>query len=397
MAKENTVSDTITRVNLGDREIIIIGTAHVSEESVDEVKQVLTEEKPDRVCVELDEGRYKSITSDKKWDNLDIFQVLKQKKGFLLLANLVLSSFQKRLGADSVSKPGEEMLAAVKVAQELDIPFSLIDREVQVTLRRAWAKSGFLGKNKLLAALLSSVLFDEKVSKEDIEELKKKSALQSMMDELAGYLPRVKEVLIDERDQFLATKIFQTTEKKVVAVVGAGHVPGMVKWLNDLYEGSKKDNLEDISKVPSPGIVAKIIPWLIPAAVIGLIVTAFIMKGSDVGLAGITHWVLINGIPSAIGALLALAHPLTIVISFLAAPFTSLVPVIGVGFVAAFIEALLRKPKVHDFEHLQEDITSLGGFFKNRFTHVLIVMVLSSLGSTIGTISGFPQLISNLF
>ena len=158
----------MTRLVVGEREIVLVGTAHVSRDSVDEVRKVITEEKPDRVCVELDEGRYTSMTQGNNWQNLNVGKVLREGKGFLLMANLVLASFQRRLGKDLGVKPGEEMLAAVQVSQEMGIPFSLCDRNIQVTLRRAWGRTRFWGKMKMLAAMLSSVFLNEKLSAEDI-------------------------------------------------------------------------------------------------------------------------------------------------------------------------------------------------------------------------------------
>ncbi|MFP4363307.1 MAG: TraB/GumN family protein [Spirochaetia bacterium] len=390
------MSDTLTRLKLGDREFILIGTAHISKESVEEVTSVIEEEMPDRVCVEIDASRYQNMKKKQDWSRLNISQVLKKKQGFLLLANLVLSSFQKKIGADLDIKPGEEMKLAVEKAQDLQIPFSLCDREISVTLRRAWAKSSFWGKNKLLAALLSSVFSNEKISKEDIEDMKKKNALESMMEELAGYMPSVKEVLIDERDQYLATNIYEAEGNKIVAVVGAGHVPGMVSWLKEIHEGKRDTDLQEISQIPPKSWVSKVLPWIIPAAVLGLIVTGFFRSGMEVSLNMMWYWVLVNGTLSAVGALAAFAHPVTILMSFLAAPITSLNPTIGVGIITGLIEAFVRKPRVRDFENLQDDILSVKGFFKNRLTHVLVVFFLSSLGSAIGTFIALPYLTSLL-
>ncbi|GAI89531.1 unnamed protein product, partial [marine sediment metagenome] len=199
--------ETVTRLSLGDREFILVGTAHVSRRSVEEVREVILAEEPDRVCVEIDETRLNSLIKKQSWQNLNIGQVLRERKGFLLLANLVLSSFQRRLGLEMGVSPGEEMLTAVKICEEQGIAFSLCDRDIQVTLRRAWSLSSFWGKNKMLAAMLSSIFTREKLDAEEIERLKAKSTFQNMMDELASFLPSVKEVLIDERDRYLATRI----------------------------------------------------------------------------------------------------------------------------------------------------------------------------------------------
>jgi pheromone shutdown-related protein TraB len=392
--QENT--DTVTRLTHKGREIILIGTAHISKRSVEEVEEVIRGEMPGRVCIEIDEARFKSMMEGQNWQSLNISEVIRQRKGFLLMANLVLSSFQRRIGTDLGAKQGEEMRRAVEVARELDIPFSFADREIQITLRRAWSRSGFWNKMKLLASLFSSVFAREKLTEEELEKLKSKSALEDMMEELADLLPRVKEVLIDERDQFLAAKISRTDEEKVVAVVGAGHVPGIVRWLERYESGDAEPDVESINSAPPPGKAGKIIPWVIPAVVVGLLALGFFRSGWQEALSMLWMWILVNGTLSALGALIALAHPITIVLSFVAAPITSMNPTIGVGIVTGLIEAYLRKPRVEDFESLHDDITSLKGFYRNRLTHILLVFFFSTVGSAVGTFVGIPYLSSLL-
>ena len=248
----------------------------------------------------------------------------------------------------------------------------------------------------MLAALLSSIFSKEKLSVEEIEKLKEKSSVEDMMEELADYLPSVKEVLIDERDQYLATRIFESEGKEIVAVIGAGHVRGIVEWLERLGSGTGESNLAAIETVPPRTLFSKMLPWLIPLVVLGVIATGFLRSGWREGLEMLWLWVLVNGTLSAAGALLALAHPLTIILSFVAAPITSINPTIGVGIVAGLLEAVLRKPRVQDFESLPDDLASLRGFYRNRLTHILIVFILSSLGSAVGTFIGIPWLTSLL-
>ncbi len=391
------MGDNITRVSFGKREIILVGTAHVSRESVNEVRETIGTEKPDRVCIELDESRYNALTKEDAWKNLNIIKVLRERKGFLLFSNLILSSFQRRLGMDLKMKPGMEMLEAIRASEHNHVPFSLCDREIQITLKRAWKKTGFWGKNKMLAAMLASMFTREKLSEDQIEELKKKGALQGMLEELAQFLPSVKEVLIDERDVYLATNIYKAQGEKIVAVVGAGHIPGIVRRLEELEKGNVSDDTSDLNKIPPKSALAKIIPWVVPAAIIGAIVAGFILRGSDVTLQNIYKWILFNGSLAALGAVASLSHPFTIVLAFVAAPFTSLVPVVGVGIFTGILEAALRKPKVVDFETLHDDITSFRGFFRNRITHILIVFFLTNIGSTIGTFIGGIPLFTSLF
>ena len=384
--------ESLRRVTLNGRDILLLGTAHISQHSVADVEQAVEEETPDHVCIEIDESRYKSISEGQNWERLNIYQVLRQKKGFLLIANLVLSSFQRRMGLDLGVTPGAEMIRAIEISKEKNIPFSFCDREIQTTLRRAWRKTGFWGKNKMLAALLSSVFTKEKLTEEEIERLKNRNALEDMMSELADYLPSVKEVLIDERDLFLASKIRQAEGKKILAVVGAGHLNGIASHLEKLEADDMKDDISQIDQVPDKTVVSKILPWIIPIAVAAIIVTGFVRSGWQEGLEMLWLWILVNGSLSAVGSILALAHPITIIVSFLAAPITSMNPTIGVGFVTGILEAVVRKPRVRDFNNLQDDISSLRGFYRNRLTHILMVFFLSSVGSAIGTFIGIPWL-----
>jgi len=384
--------DTAARLRLGEREILILGTAHVSKESVDEVTNSIREELPDRICVEIDAGRYQSLSKDEKWQQMDLTKVFREKKGFLLLTNLILTSFQRKVGMNTGIKPGEEMKMAIEVAEELSIPFSFSDRPVQMTLQRAWGKSSLWNKMKLLASLLSSVFSTEKVDAAEVESLKEKGALQDMMEELSNFLPSVKEVLIDERDQYLATNIYEAPGNKIIAVVGAGHMNGIIRWIEDLHSGKKDSDLREISSLPPKKMISKLIPWILPALILAIVVTGFITSGIDVGLKMLVVWVLANGTLAALGAIAALAHPLTILGSFIAAPITSMNPTIGVGMVSGIMEYFFRKPRVRDMESLQDDVTSLRGWYRNRISRILLVFFFSSLGSSIGTFYALPRI-----
>ena len=398
MSNEPTPSDqdSLHRLQLGEREFLLLGTAHISSRSVEEVREVIQGEKPDRVCVELDAARYSSLTEGNGWRKLDLVQVLRKKKGFLLLANLVLSSFQRRLGAGLGVSPGEELLTAVRLAEEAGIPFSLCDRDIQLTLRRAWARTSFWGKNKMLAAMLATIFSSEKLSPEEIEKLKSRTTFQSMLDELAGYLPAVKEVLIDERDRYLATRIYQAEGRRVVAVIGAGHVEGIARSLRAMHDGELPADTAALEQVPARRSWSSLLGWLLPAAIVGLLVAGFFRSGWQLSLTMLWKWVLVSGTLSAVGALVTLAHPLTIAAAFIGAPITTLNPFIGIGLVTGVLEALLRKPRVSDFENLSVDMLTVRGFFRNRVTHILLVFLFSSLGAMIGNFIGIPWLSSLL-
>lgn len=386
------MSQTIRRIELGNRTIILAGTAHISQESIEEVRSLIEGEKPERVCVEIDQGRWRSMSEGRSWESLDIGKVLRGGQGFLLLANLALSGFQRRMGTEVGVKPGEEMAAAIHSAEALGIPYSLCDRDVQITLKRAWTKSGLWNRAKLLASLLESSFFSEKLSPEEVEKLKEKNELDQMMNELAEFLPSVKVVLIDERDRFLASRIYQSKESRVVAVVGAGHLDGIEAWLRRLDAGEVNADTTDIEQSPPKTAAGKLATWIIPALIIGLIALGFFRSGTQASLHLLVRWILLNGSLAALGSALCLAHPLTIVVSFVMAPFATLNPAVGVGLFAGLAEAYLRKPRVTDLQSLAEDVTSVKGFYANRVTHILLIFFLSSLGGAIGNFITLPVL-----
>ncbi|GBU27061.1 conjugal transfer protein TraB [Treponema sp. R8-4-B8] len=399
------MSESTTMVTLNGKEFKLIGTAHVSRESIDEVRNIIYEELPDMVCVELDQGRYNSIMQKDDWEKLNLAKVFKEGKGFLLIANLVLAGFQRRLGNELGVKPGEEMKTAVEAAQKMGISYSLCDREVHTTLRRAWARCGFLSKAKLLASLLASAFTTEKLSEKEIEDLKNKNELDGMMGELANYLPAVKEVLIDERDRYLAAKIWVSAPKeteprdtyyRIAAIMGAGHIQGIKSHLEKLSKGEESADVSELEKIPPPGIFSKIARFIIPAAIIALIAFGFIRAGTEIGFSMITQWILWNGSLAALGAIIALGHPLAILVSFIGAPITSLNPFIGVGILSGIVQAVLKKPRVSDVQRLTEDAASLKGFYQNRITRALLVFFLSSLGSSIGTFVSIPAIVGRL-
>jgi pheromone shutdown-related protein TraB len=388
------MSQTIRRIELKDRRVILVGTVHISQESTQEVRDLIESERPDRVCIEIDEGRYHSMSQDKGWESLDIGKVLKEGKGFLLMANLALAGFQRRMGASIGGKPGDEMLAAAKAAEEAGIPYSFCDREVQVTLKRAWSMSGLWNKSKLLASLVDSAFSNEKLTEEEVEKLKEKNELDSMMSELASFLPSVKEVLIDERDRFLASRIFLVEESLVIAVVGAGHLDGIEAWLRRLDAAEVSADTSDIESTPPPSKAGKILGWAIPAIIVGFIVLGFFKSGTTASLALLLRWVLLNGSLAALGSALCLAHPLTILFSFVMAPVATLNPFVGVGLFAGLAEAFLRKPRVSDLENLATDVSSLRGFYRNRVSKILLIFFLSSIGGMIGNFIALPFLAS---
>jgi pheromone shutdown-related protein TraB len=385
------------RLSVDGREIVLVGTAHVSRESVDEVRLAIEEENPDRVCIELDDGRYTSMAEGSNWQNLNVGKVIREGKGFLLMANLVLGSFQRRMGKDLGVKPGEEMLAAAQIAKEKGIAFSLCDRNIQITLRRAWSGTRFWGKMKMIAAMVGSVLTTEKLSAEDIEKIKQKDVLQQMMEELASFLPQAKTALIDERDEYLATKIYQAEGTKVVAVVGAGHLQGIAAHIKGYAEKQPLAEIARLDQIPTKKLLGKIVPWTIPAIIVIIFGLGFIRAGWSMSQAMLLRWLIIHGGLAALGSLLAWAHPLTILLAFVGAPIGTLNPFGKVGLFTGVAEAFLRKPRVKDVEGLSDDIATFKGFYRNRVTHILVVFFLSTLGAAIGNMITIPWWLTMLF
>ncbi len=389
-------------LELNGRKITLIGTAHVSPESVEEVKNEIAANPPECVAVELDEKRYDSMTNSDKYKDLDIIKVLKRGEALLVLANLILGSFQKRMGNNVGVKPGDELRAAIDTAVEKNVPFELVDRPIKATLNRAWAKNSFWGKCKLLAALISSAFSKEEVSADEIESLKKESEMDSMMHDLSEFLTTVKEVLIDERDRYLAAHIWEcknasaSSAQTVTAVLGAGHLLGVQKHLEEIAAARESTDTTEIAAVPPKGIGSKILGWTIPAIIVALIAAGFWFGGKKMGGQFLGSWIIWNGALAAIGTLLAAGHPLTILAAFVGAPITSLCPLVGVGLVAGIVQAAIKKPKVRDMETLMDDAATLKGFYSNRITRVLLVFVLSSLGSSIGTFAAGATIVKEL-
>ncbi len=375
-----------------EKTILLIGTAHISQESVALVEEVISQENPDCVCIELDEKRYKALTQKKKWQSLDLKQIIKDKQLSTLMVNLLMASYQKKLGGQLGVKPGAELLKAAETAEEHNIPIALCDRDVRITLRRAWKSTSFFKKGYLLTTLFASLFDSTEISEEKLVEMKKKDVLSELMDEMGTALPDVKKVLIDERDIYLSEKIKAAQGTRLVAVVGAGHIQGIKTVLND----DRSAELPDITTIPPVSKIWKIIGWTIPALIIGSIVAIGLQKGMADAGANLLYWILANGIPSAIGGILAYANPLTVVGVFAAAPITSLTPVIGAGYVAAFIQVMRTPPVVKEFETVGDDMGSIMGWWKNKLLRVFLVFLFTGIGSSIGTYVGGYEIIKNL-
>ena len=370
------------KIEVDGKEIVLVGTVHVSPESVAEVKETIEREKPDTVGVELCDRRYEILTKKKQWEEQDIIRIIKEGKVYLFLANLLLGNFQKKIGEEFGSEPGAEMLEAITIAENNNIPVTLLDRDISVTLRRAWKSMGITEKLKLIYALIAGFFVE---TEDVVEELKDLDIINELMEELAEQVPGAKKALIDERDQYIASKILES-EGKIVAVVGAGHLEGLKSLLH--YPSVSREGLDTL---PQGRSWFRYISYAVPVAFFALVLYALVTKGVDITLHVLWLWFIINGSLSALGALLALGHPLSIITAFLAAPFTSLNPAIAAGWFAGLVEAYVRKPKVADFQKLR-DMTGLRDFYKNQVMRIILVTAFSNFGSMIGTVWAFPYI-----
>lgn len=386
-------SDDAAVIHHEGKTILLVGTAHISQQSADLVKEIIDQEQPDTVCIELDEKRYAALANPQQWENLDLKQIIRKKQLSTLLVNLVLASYQKKLGGKLGIQPGTELLTAARTAEEYNIPVELCDRDVRITLRRAWKATSLWKKFYMLATLLASFFDDTELDEDKLAELRRNDVLSELMNEIGTALPAAKEALIDERDIFMAEKIKQAAGKRIVAVVGAGHMEGIKR----VFAEDNSGRMEEINTIPSVSRSWKIFGWSIPAAIILSLVVIGFRQGAGEAGANALYWILANGIPSAIGAMIALAHPATILSAFVAAPITSLTPVIGAGYVCAFVQVMTRPPVVKEFKRVSADIMTLRGWWRNKLLRIFLVFLLTGLGSSIGTWVGGYRIFSNLF
>ncbi len=376
----------IEKLSVSGKEIILVGTAHISSESIALVRKTIEEENPDLVGVELDAQRLEQLKSGAAWKETDISKILKEGKSHLFLVNLMLSNMQRKFGAEVGVQPGAEMLEAVRAAEEKNIPLALLDRDIKITMKRALASMGIVEKAKLGYSVLEGLFSDEKISAEEIEKLKEKDLLTEVMKELGKHAPAIKKVLVDERDEFIAQKILKTDAKKIVAVVGAGHLDGIKKNLQ-----KPPQNMENLESIPEKKSFMKYLAWAIPILLLAILGYGFYVKGFDAIVQAGATWILVTGGLSAIAVLLARGHIFSAITAFVAAPITTIHPALASGWFAAAVEAKVNTPKVKDFESLRE-LKSVGDFFKNRVTKILMVAAFSNIGSMVGVFIALPMI-----
>lgn len=385
--------EPVIEINRDGVDYTLLGTAHVSQASVDAVRHHIDHGEFDAVAIELCPSRHRALTDENAWREMNLFAIIRQGKAGMMMASLALSAYQRRIAEQFGIEPGAEMKMAMQVADEHQLPVQLIDREIGITLKRTSSKLSWWQRWVLTNGMIFSVFSREQIAEEDIERLKQGDILNETFSEFASQSPALFEGLIAERDQYMAARLRQENEnspgRRVLAVVGAGHLNGLAEALQQPSIPVRE--VGRLNELPPPSKVWKILPWLILAAVVTGFAIGFV-RSPELGLSLVLTWVIINGGLSALGALIARAHPLTIITALCAAPFTSLNPTIGAGMVTGAVEAWLRKPKVADFESLRDDVVQWSGWWRNRVARVFLVFFLANLGSAIGTwIAGFSM------
>ncbi|GAU08096.1 TraB/GumN family protein [Desulfoplanes formicivorans] len=380
-----------THVRANGKDIYLVGTAHVSRESVEDVSTSIKTIRPDAVCVELCEARYRSMTNRDNWRSMDIFKVIKEKKTLFVLAQLMLASFYRKISEKLGVQPGAEMMEGVRQAGLVGADLVCADRNVEITLKRVWGYLGFFSKVKMLWQLVAGIFVSEDIDETTIEEIKQQDQMEGLMASLASSLPEVKKRLIDERDVYLSQKIRSAPGDTVVAVVGAGHVPGILEHIHEEHD------LAPLEELPPQGHAKTIIKWVIPALILLVLILGFFKGGAEHSMQSVYIWFLVNGTLSAAGTALALANPLTILATFLAAPLTSMNPLIAAGWVAGLVQAWVKKPTVADLEDIPRAIGSVKGFWKNPVCRILLVVVLANVGSSLGTFIAGSWITARIF
>lgn len=383
----------VSTFHVAGRTIFLVATAHIARESVDLVREIIAGQKPDCVCVELDEKRLAALRQPDAFAELDLREIIRSRQLSTLLVNLVLASYQKRLGSGLGVVPGSELLEAVRAAEASGVAVALCDRDVRVTLRRAWATLGWWKKCWFFSALVASIFDRTVVDQRSLRELRGLDVTARLIEELGREFPSIKTVLIDERDTYLAEKIRRAPGRRLVAVVGAAHRAGVGRKLVD----NAAVDLAPLEAAPPLSPAWKTAGWGVPAVVFGLIAYIGWAKGAAAAGENVAFWIVANAIPSFIGAAAAFAHPLTIACAFAAAPITALTPVIGVGHVCAFLQAYLRPPLVRELQKAGEDAGRLRCWWSNRLLRILLVFAFTSIGGVIGTFVGGAEIVSNLY
>lgn len=382
----------IRRIDRDGVQYTILGTAHVSRASAEAVKEMAESGEYDAIAVELCQARFDALTSERNWSDLDLYRVIRERKAGLVMANLALSAYQRRIAEQFGIEPGAEMRAAALAAKEKGLTLQLVDRDLATTLKRSYANVPWYKRIYLMTGMALGMVSSDEIDEESIEKLKEGDILESTFTEFAEHSPELYESLIAERDRYMAARLreenIEAIHKNVLVVIGAGHMDGLSRHLESGTAEPRSERRE-LEILPARSRWPRALPWVIMALVLAGFVIGF-NRSPELGWELVFIWVTINGGLAALGALIARGHPLTILSAIVAAPLTSLNPTIAAGMVTGLVESWLRKPRVSDLENLRFDITTVKGWFKNPATRILLVFFFSNLGSAIGTwVAGF--------
>jgi pheromone shutdown-related protein TraB len=376
----------LRKLKIAKTEVLLLGTAHVSRESVEDVTRAITREKPDCVLIELDDARARNIQDPDHWKHMDIVQVIRSGKIYLLFSSILLSIFQKKMGDRLTSAPGAEFKRAIELSVEKNIAHHFIDREIRITLKRAWQSVGFWGKMRLMSELIASLFMSEKMEKDDIEKLKEKDALQTLLDALPPTFRKIREIIIDERDHYMAQRVRDLTlhtskpPRKVLVVIGAGHLRGIEESMHIEHDLAK------LSTVKEPRLWRSLVAFLAPIVIIAGFLGYFMFSGSKkIDLAQtLKTWIIIKCSVTAAITLLWSPHILAYLGGIIVSPVSTFLPIIKSGWIAALVEAIFRKPEVTDFESMAEATTKFKLFYRNRIFRIFVIFFLGQLSSAIG-------------
>lgn len=390
MNVEQPLPQNVDLIAVDGKSVFLVGTAHVSNASAQLVEDVIRMVRPDSVAVELCSARYNSLRDPDRWKNTDLVSVIRSGRSSVLLAQLMLMGFQRKLGKKLNVTPGVEMMRALSVAEEHRCETVLADRDIRTTLKRTWAALNFWNTLRLPLVVLGGLGTSPTITEEEIERMKTADGLECLLKEFSDSFPSVKAALIDERDRYLAAKIRSAPGQKVVAVVGAGHVPGIKRFIRDDID------VEPLERIPPPKLSSRIIGLLLPSLVIGLVIAGFFSSGMTTSFEMVQTWVWITGLSAALGSAICLAHPLTILAAFVSSPITTLHPLLASGWIAGLVEAIIRKPRVSDLETIGDDIMTIRGLWRNRVSRTLMIVAFTNLCGTIGMIIGAKEVASIL-
>lgn len=385
--------DQIPRISSGSKEYYLLGTAHISARSCEEVENAIRSLSPDEVLIELDPQRLESLLNPDRWASLDVREVIRKGQLPTLIANLMLSSYQRRMGESTGVKPGAELLRAYEVCQELNIPFVLGDRPIKSTLKRLWASVGLLQKGSLLMTLLGSMFESKKMDEDELSKMREADALHGMLSEMDRDLPQIRRILIDERDSTMTEHMQASSAEKILAIVGAGHVPGMKQKL----ENSSRADLKALEEIPKPSIISRLFFSLLSLLLVAVFVL-FVMTrdNAEAVYQALEMWVICTSLPALGAALIARAHWVVCLVVTALAPFAAFLKAIPgpkLSLLAAGLQAWLKPPLVSDMQNVSEELGQFRKWWSNRLLRIFLVFTLPGLATTLGALYALKHFI----